>query len=138
LFAGSENRQVFAAWRESENGDDLGEALPEELRPHLEHIIARRLPPYDAGQAERAFATCTDRLKRGKILYEKKARDSDVAEKEQKLGARRLLEHAQKAMEGEALPLDLPEDETAGVQALVRDMEAGLELHEKRKKDPAP
>jgi len=132
LFVGSDNRQVFAAWRTCRPGDDLDQALPEELRPHLRRIVARDLPPYDPAQAERALATCTERLKKGKIRDEKRARNSEIAEKEQRVGSGRLVEHAQQAMRGEALPQDLPEDETAGITALVRDMEAGLELHGKR------
>jgi DNA primase len=131
VFAATENRQVFDAWRASDRGDDLEQALPEELRPHLQRIAARDLPPYDPAQAERALATCTERLKKTRIRDEKRARNSEIAEKEQRLGAGRLVKYAQKTMQGEALPQDLPEDETAGVTALVRDMEAGLELHEK-------
>jgi hypothetical protein len=76
-------------------------------------------------------------LKKGKIKDEKRARDSEIAEREQRLGSRRLLERAQEVIEGEALLQDLPDDETAGVQALVRDMEAGLELHG-HKRNPNP
>jgi DNA primase catalytic core len=132
LFVGSENRQLFATWRSCAPADDLAQALPEELRPHLERLVALNLPPYDPGQAEQALTTCTERLKKGKIRDEKRARNSEIAEKERTLGSGRLVEHAQMAMQGEALSQDLPEDETAGIQALVRDTEAGLELHGKR------
>ena len=48
VFVGSENRQVFDAWRSTGAEASLREALSEELHPHLERIIARNLPPYDA------------------------------------------------------------------------------------------
>ncbi len=137
LFFGSENKQIFAAWRESQSDADLIAVLPEELRPHFERIVGREMPPYAVEQAERALATCTAHLKRGKIKDEKRAGDSEIAEREQRLGSNRLAERAQRVIQGEALIQDLPDDETAGVQALVRDMEAGLELHG-HKRNPNP
>jgi DNA primase len=132
LFEDILNRQIFEVWREAGPDGELREKVAEEsLRQRLERIVARDLPPYDPAQAERALATCTERLKKTRIRDEKRARNSEIAEKEQRLGAGRLVKYAQKTMQGEALPQDLPEDETAGVTALVRDMEAGLELHEK-------
>ena len=131
LFVGTENRQVFEAWRGNGVEDDLAQALPEELRPHLERIVGRDLPPYDPAQAEHALATCTERLKKGKIRDEKRARNSEIAEKEQRLGSGLLVERARKLMAGEAPSPDLPEDETADAEIVVWDMEAGLELHEK-------
>jgi DNA primase len=131
LFTSTENRHIFDSWRRSAPDADLAQAIAEELRPHLERIAARDLPPYDPGQAERALATCTERLKKGKIRDEKRVRASEIAEREQKLGAGRLVDHARKLMAGESLPQDLPEDESDMAKALVRDMEAGRELHQK-------
>ena len=132
VFVGTENRQIFEAWRRSAPEDDLGQALPEELRPHLERIVARELPAHEPTRAEDAFASCTERLKERKIRDEKRAINPEITEKEQRLGATRLVERARKQMAGEAPPQDLPEDETADVEIVVRDTEAGLKLHEKR------
>jgi hypothetical protein len=132
LFVRTENRQVFAAWRASEPQRPLAESLAEELRPHLEQIESRNLPPFDPAQAEKALQTCAEHLKRSKIKVERAFISLEIAEKEQRLGARRLLEHARKLMEGEAPPQDLPEDETDDARIIVRDMEAGLELHERK------
>jgi len=132
LFIGTENRQIFEAWRRSAPEDDLAQALTEELRPHLERIVARDLPPHEPTRAEDAFASCTERLKRARIRDEKRARNSEIAEGEQRLGAGLLVEHARKLMAGEAPSQDLPEDVTADAEIIVRDMEAGLDLHDKR------
>ncbi len=132
LFVRTENRQVFDTWRATEPERPLEEALAEELRPHLEQIVSRDLPPFDAAKAEEALVNCTERLKRSKIRVEKAFIGLEIAEEEQKLGAGHLLERAQKFMEGEALSQDLPENETADGGILVRDMEAGRELHEKK------
>ena len=129
LFIGTENRQVFEAWRNSSEGD-LATALPEELGPHLEHIMGRNLPPYDPARAEDALADCTARLRRRRIKDEKRAINSEIAEKEQELGASRLTEHALGRMAREVSNQDLPEDETADAEIVVRDTEAGLKLHE--------
>jgi DNA primase catalytic core len=133
LFEDTLNRQIFEVWREARPDGELREKVAEEsLRQRLERIVARDLPPFDPTQAQRALATCTERLKKGKMRDEKRARNSEIAEKEQRLGAGLLVEHARKLMAGEAPSQDLPEDVTADAEIVVRDMEAGLELHDKR------
>ncbi|HUS83019.1 MAG TPA: DNA primase [Dehalococcoidia bacterium] len=133
LFDDTLNRQILEAWRETGPEHELLEAVSDDsLRQRLEHIVARNLPPYDSGQAERALATCTERLKKGRIRDEKRVRNWEIAEREQRLGAGRLVEHARKLMRSEAPSQDLSEDATAGAEIVVRDMEAGLELHEKK------
>ena len=127
IFTVAANRQLFQTWRDSPESD-LMETLPEELQPQLERILTRDLPPFDPQQAEQALSTCTSRLKKGKLRLRKTVSSQNIAEKEQKLGAERLLEQALKEIKGEASPQDLPEDESA---VLMRDMEAGLELHDK-------
>ena len=48
VFVGSENRQVFEAWRESEpEARPRAERCRRSCAPHLERIAARDLPPYD-------------------------------------------------------------------------------------------
>jgi DNA primase catalytic core len=128
------NRQIFEVWREAGSDSELQDKIADEsLRQRLERIVARDLPPYDPAQAERALATCTERLKERRIRDEKRARNPEIAEKEQRLGAGRLVERARMRMTGEARSQDLPEDETADAEIVVRDTEAGLKLHDKRK-----
>jgi DNA primase catalytic core len=130
LFDDTLNRQILRAWRETGPEDELLDIESDELlRERVERIIARNLPPYDPTEA---FASCTERLKKRKIREEKRVRNPEIAEKEQRLGAGRLVEHARKLMAGEASSQDLPEDATADAESVVRDMEAGLELHDKR------
>ncbi len=131
LFVRTENRQVFAAWKASEPERPLEETLAAELRPHLEQIASRDLP-FDPPQVEKALQTCAEHLKRSKIKIERAFISLEIAEKEQKLGAGRLLEQARKLIAGEAPSQDLPEDDTDDARIVVRDMEAGLELHERK------
>jgi len=131
LFDDILNRQLFQLWREAGSESELqGMVAEESLRQRLERIIVRDLSPYSTA-VEEALASCTERLKKGRIRDEKRARNPEIAEKEQRLGSGHLIEHARKLIAGEAPSQDLPEDETADAQIVVRDMEAGLELHEK-------
>lgn len=129
LFVGALNRLLFQAWREAPPEADLRERLPEELRTHLEEILDRNMLPFDAPQAEEALTDCTARIEKRKLREEKSVSSQQIAEKEQRLGSARLIESALR--QGEALPQDLPDDDTANATGLVRDMEMGLRLHDK-------
>ncbi len=130
VFLRTENRQIFDAWRAS--AEQMAELLPEELRQHLQQVMSRNLPPFDAAEAEKALQTCTERLKKSKIKTEKAFIGLEIAEKEQRLGSGPLLEQARELIEGKAPSQDLPKNETADGGILVRDMKAGLELHERK------
>jgi hypothetical protein len=130
LFVRTENRQVFAAWKASEP-ERLEETLAAELRPHLEQIASRDLP-FDPPQVEKALQTCAEHLKRSKIKIERAFISLEIAEKEQRLGAGRFVEQARKLIAGEAPSQDLPEDDTDDARIVVREVEAGLELHERK------
>ena len=76
------------------------------------------------------------RLKRGKLKVEITISSLEIAEQERGEGAGRLFDNAHKLLMGESLPQGLPEHETANARSLVRDMEAGLELHGKTQGQP--
>ncbi len=129
LFSLSENRQLLQTWREAADESALRESLLEELHPHLERILSKNLPPFDATQAEKALTDCVGRIEQRKLELAKAASSLAVAEKEQELGAARLAEDAHRLLQGEASSEDGPDGGTVGASIVVRDMEAGLELH---------
>ena len=127
LFVMLPNRQLFQAWRQTGEEAPLRSSLPEELHDHLDRIVSKDLAPY-AAQAERVLNSCIAQIERRKLKEAKTATSHAIAEMEQELGAARLVESAHKLLEG-GLPGDLSEDEALPASVVVRDMEAGRELH---------
>ena len=68
-FRRSENREVFTNWLKCSTLDNLKETLDEELKGHLERLLAKPSPPSDRQQLEREFRYCARRLE-GKYLRE--------------------------------------------------------------------
>jgi DNA primase catalytic core len=127
LFVMLPNRQLFQAWRQTREEESLRSSLPEELHDHLDRIVSKDLAPY-AAQAERVLNSCIAQIERRKLKEAKTATSHAIAEMEQELGAARLVESAHKLLEG-GLPGDLSDDEALPASVVVRDMEAGRELH---------
>jgi len=135
LFSLSENRQLFEAWRvaagqEAEDVmEEIRRLLPEELHGHLENVLARRIPPFQAGEAERALEDCIWRMEQRKLELEKLASSLALAESEQEVGPARLAELAMSIQEG-TLPSSQEADSTLeAATALVEDTEAGIRVH---------
>ena len=61
-FQRVENREVFTNWIKCSTLDTLSDSLDEELKEHLEHLLAKFLPPADRKQREMAFKDCVRRL----------------------------------------------------------------------------
>jgi DNA primase len=122
----SENRQLLATWKGSEGIDSVKGALPDELLPHLERLIGRKLPAFGPQEARDALGDCRRRLERRQLTAEKQATAALLATQEEELGASAMAEAALAAT---------PEDErTQEVVSLqIRDMEAGLRLHRRER-----
>jgi DNA primase len=135
LFSLSENRQLFEAWRMAA-GQEVEDAmeetrrlLPEELHGHLESVLARDIPPFQAGEAERALEDCIWRMEQRKLELEKLASSLALAESEQEVGPARLAKLARSIQEG-TLPSSQEADSTLeAATALVEDTEAGIRVH---------
>ncbi|UCG84202.1 MAG: DNA primase [Dehalococcoidia bacterium] len=69
-FERSENKEVFAAWRNSLNNNELYEAIDTNLNEHLESLMDKELPPSDILILEKALADCMVRLEE-RILRQK-------------------------------------------------------------------
>ena len=128
LFVMLPNRQLFQAWRQTGEEESLRSSLPEELHDHLDRIVSKDLAPY-AAQAEKALNDCIARIERRKLKEAKTVTSHAIAETEQELGAARLVESAHKLLYEGGLSGDLSEDEAFPASVVVRDMEAGRELH---------
>ena len=57
-FQRVENREVFTNWIKCSTLDILRDSLDEGLKEHLEHLLAKFLPPTDRKQREVAFKDC--------------------------------------------------------------------------------
>jgi hypothetical protein len=106
----SENRQLFETWRgaSASEAEDMAEEvrrlLPEELQGHLENVSARRVPPFQTGEAEKALEDCNWRLEQRKLELEKLASSLALAESEEEVGPARLAELARSVQEGTLPP----------------------------------
>ena len=70
----SENRQLLAAWKGSEGIDLVKGALPNELLPHLDRLIARKLPDFTPTEAQAALRDCRRRLEKRQFAAENRPR----------------------------------------------------------------
>jgi DNA primase len=135
VFSLSENRQLFEAWRiaagrEAEDVmEEIRRLLPEELHGHLENVLARKIPPFQAEEAGKALEDCIWRMEQRKLELEKLASSLALAESEQEVGPARLAELARSIQEG-TLPSSQETDSTLeAATALVEDTEAGIRVH---------
>ena len=73
-FRRVENREVFTNWMKCSKLEALTETLDEELKEHLDYLLAKALPPADRKQLEADFSYCVRRLE------ERYLRDLNVEE----------------------------------------------------------
>jgi len=135
FFSLSENRQLFEAWRIAAGQEvedvmeEIRRLLPEELHGHLENVLAREIPPFQAAEAGRALEDCIWRIEQRKLELEKLASSLALAESEQEVGPARLADLARSIQEG-TVPSSQEADSTLeAATALVEDTEAGIRVH---------
>jgi DNA primase len=135
LFSLSENRQLFEAWRNAAGQEvedvmeEVRRLLPEELHEHLENVLAREMPPFQAEEAGKALEDCIWRMEQRKLELEKLASSLALAESEQEVGPARLAGLARSIQEG-TLPSGQEADFTLeAATALIEDTEAGIRVH---------
>ncbi|HEU4758563.1 MAG TPA: DNA primase, partial [Dehalococcoidia bacterium] len=142
----SENREVLGAWRglggpapatgsgqalsASEGIEAVKAALPEELAPHLERLVNRRLPSFDLKEAREALLDCLRRLERRRLEAEKQASAALLSAWEQELGPSVGVGTAAAAADDERVQ--------EAVSLHVRDMEMGLRLHQRERNESGP
>lgn len=135
LFSLSENRELLAAWRSARKGeaedvaDEVRTLLPIELHGHLDNVLARNIPPFQAGEAEKAFEDCVWRIEHRKLELEKLASSLALAESEEEVGPARMAELARSVQEGSLPPDQEADSALEAATALVEDTEAGIRVH---------
>jgi DNA primase len=124
----TENRQIFDTWRQFERSNDVKNALPMELRPHLLRLEERRLPSYDTKEAVAALYDCVAKLVTRQTKADKQSSEALLSAIEETMGPN-----------DRSTPDDSNRDDEAAREfegALSRDTEAGLRLHERERSDP--
>lgn len=66
-FEGTENRELFLAWRVSPDVELLRQNLDASLWEHLDSLMSRALPPARVRELETALADCTRRLREQRL-----------------------------------------------------------------------
>jgi len=135
LLLFGEHRAIFAAWRDSPDLDTLRDALPEEVHPHLDRILARDLPVLEGAPLQDALRDCVRRIEIRRLLAAKQASASQLADPEAREEMGAAVEEAHLLWEGGDRGAG-PDDASHRQQlaaALVDDMERGHRLHEARR-----
>ena len=66
-FLGTENRELYLAWRGCRDINELRSTVDEGLHEHLDRLASRELPPSDGKGLKAAFAECTRRLEEQRL-----------------------------------------------------------------------
>jgi hypothetical protein len=135
-FWQAEHRALFEAWRSTPDIESLRLALPEELRPRLERLLAKDLPVYEGRALDEAFADCVRRLRWRRLSAAKRASTATLIE----LGLREemsaVVERARRLREqpvggpDTVLVTDPQARQEDPAIALVHDVELGRRLHQ--------
>ena len=125
------NRELLSAWKRSPELDTVKDALPEELEGLLQRLVMWRLPDYPGKDAEKALLDCRQRLERRQVEAEKRASAALLADREEQMGALAL---AEAAASGEDTQDEMVRE---AIDLQRKDLETGLRLHAKERKDAA-
>jgi len=125
----SENRQILSIWKVLGESEDVNDALPMELHPHLERLISRRLPSFDSEEARAALHDCSTKLTARQLEAEKRSSEALLSALEESLGPSAF------SAEGDSQSEDGNVREFESV--LSRDTETGLKLHARERSDPS-
>lgn len=114
-FQGTENSELFLAWRASPDVESLRQNLDASLWEHLDSLVTRELPPATNKELETALADCTRRL-RGQRLRMIKAMEEMLISEAASEGDKNVIKERvetilQKALEPSMQLRDLFEEE---------------------------
>jgi len=62
LFPHSEKREIFLAWRDSDNVNSMRQGLDTTIQEHLDALLTKSLPPLSEEEQEHALHECVYRL----------------------------------------------------------------------------
>lgn len=125
----SENRQILAIWKVLGESEDVNDAVPMELQPHLERLTNVRLASFDSEEARAALHDCASKLTARQLEAEKRSSEALLSALEEDLGPSALSADGDLQSDAD----DIREFESA----LSRDTETGLKLHARERSDPS-
>jgi len=128
LFTRTLDRETFRRWLAGDETETEGDPVA----AHRKMLLARRLPPLTAKEAERAVRQKIDRITRERIIEHQAATSEHLAAAERELGYNTVAELAAQVWRG-MMPGD--ESETRAVaETVIEDLELGLSIH--RREEP--
>jgi len=96
-FSGSENRQIFLAYREGKDVKSIREHIDPAIREHFDSLLSKSLP---ADKTEERYASCALRLRESFLRnWETKKEAQLIAEAESKGSAAALAKLAEQGIE---------------------------------------
>jgi len=81
-FERSENSEVFIAWHDASNNDELLNKLDINLQEYLKTLCERVLPPAEEKEQEKALADCLRRLEERRLINLKRQEESFLSDAE--------------------------------------------------------
>ncbi len=131
LFGQSENRTLFESWVGwADDGASFGRSLTPDIRPQYEHIASLDLPAYDTDDAVKALSSTVWGIEQQRLRLVKRANAAVLADFGTQDGAQ-IAERARANWETGANIEHTAEDEADPAAAFVKDMEAGLKVHQR-------
>ena len=102
-FEGTENRELFLAWLNNTDAENIRHSLDISLHKHLDTLMARALPPASEREMKTALADCTRRLGEQQLRRLKALEEMLLSEAESEGDKNVIKEHVetllQKALE---------------------------------------
>ncbi len=80
IFSLGEHRAIYSAWLETPDLEELRQTLPEEVHPHVDHILDRDLPFLEGTRLREALQDCVRRIGLRRLSAAKQASAAALAE----------------------------------------------------------
>jgi DNA primase len=106
-FEGTENRELFLAWRNSPGAETLRQSLDVSLHEHLDSLVSRALPPASGKELETALSDCTRRLGEQRLRRLKALEEMLISEAESQGDSEEVQALLRKSLEPTAQLKDL-------------------------------
>ncbi len=131
VFWSSENRQVFEAWRRSDDEDSLRKNLSEELYSYLGRLWSKNVPPFvDDQEITTALNDCLRGLERRRLMLVKEANVEALANSKTSVDVEEAIVIAKDAWRtGQSVDGDTADSPAAVAALLIKDARTGLQIH---------
>jgi DNA primase len=129
LFTDAANRYLFQVWRGSPDVTRVPDLLDDAMKARLTAVLTAPAPPFDEEKAARALDDVVGRMRLRRLEERKRLLLATIHEAESAVDRARMLELAQSFLDG-AGSLQETDAATAAALEALRDLEAGMELHQ--------